>query len=212
MSDGISGFVEKIYEQYGKEYLSWFLAMCSSPRLIVEKTRAAKLNDSHSTYLLNVLILSIFIGATIGALIPNRPDFPLRVVVFLTVAILWGFLGLLVSWFCRLLGGTESTDMSMSLMMQDLAFAYVVSNFLTLIIVWMDVVYEPLGAFRKSQFFLAEPGAILFSVQFVTLFFLVPLTVAYAHGFRGYKWFLVGAFSALFSILFGFPVYAQHSC
>jgi hypothetical protein len=212
MIEAVTAFTEKLYERYGKVYASWLLAMLSAPSSVVAKTRDVLKEESHGEYIVTILTISIAFGVTVGALIPNRPEISSRAVVFIVVSLLWLFLSLLVHGFCRLVGGKEAAQMTISLMLQNLAFAYVASNFLTLLIIWCTISYPPVQRLLGDRALFHEPGGLLFSFQFLILLFLVPLTVSYAHGFRGFRWFGVALFSAAFAILFGFPVYAQHSC
>ena len=129
--------------------------------------------------------------------------------MFIVVSPLWIFLSLLVHFFCRLVGGKEASQLTVSLMIQNLAFVYVASNFLTLLSTWVLMSY---GYSRQTSAILHEPASLLFSLQFLLLLYFVPATVSYAHGFRGFTWMLVAIVSATFALLFGFPVYAQHGC
>lgn len=205
-------FLSKLYEKYGKEYAAWMLAMLTSPASIVARSEAARIGGNQGEYLLTVLTPSVFLGITLGALIPNRPPMQDRAVVFVVVSLLWAFLSLLVHFFCRLIGGKKDAQVTVSLMMQNLAFVYVASNFLTLLVTWVAMSYEPLQSLLAKREFFTDSGSILFSLQFMLLLYFVPATVSYAHGFRGFRWFMVAVFAATFAILFGFPVYAQHSC
>jgi len=212
MGDFLGGLGSKIYDKYGKEYAGWFMSMLTSPASIVSKSRQVRLDGTQGEYLLTVLATSIFLGATIGTMIPNRPPMQDRVVVFAVVSLLWLFLSLLVHFFCRMIGGKEEAQITVSLMTQNLAFVYVASNFLTLLITWVTLAYEPLRTDLEQRQFFKSPGDLLFVLQFLILLYLVPMTVSYAQGFRGFRWFMVAVFAACFAVLFGFPVFAQHSC
>ena len=94
--------------------------------------------------MVRIILISVLIGATIGALIPNRPELLGRVQIFVILSLLWLFLSLLVHLTCRLFGGKEGVGTTVTLMMQALAFAYVVSNFLTLLAAFAYKFYGPL--------------------------------------------------------------------
>jgi hypothetical protein len=212
MAGLLGGPVDKLVDRFGKPYATWLVNMLTSPSKIVEVTRQRKADGSQGEYLLTILLVSTLIGVAIGAIIPNRPPIQSRAIVFLVVSLLWFFLSLLVHGFCRLLGGKEDAQIGVSLMVQDLAFAYIASNFLTLLITWMALTYKPLFNVLSKTLLFSEPGGVLFSLQFLILLYLVPMTVSYAHGFRGLRWVMVAIFAGCFAVMFGFPVYAQHSC
>jgi hypothetical protein len=212
MIEAAAAFVASLFDKYGKLYLVWLISMLTNQAEVVAKTRNVIDEKSFGEYIVTILTISIFFGVTVGALIPGRPELLSRAIVFIVVSLLWLFLSLLVHSFCRILGGHESSQVTVSLMLQNLAFAYVASNFLTLLLTWLSMSYPPVQDLLEKRAFFNDPGSILFSLQFLILLFLVPMTVSYAHGFKGFKWFGVAVFSAVFAVLFGFPVYAQHGC
>jgi len=212
MADSLVDSAGKLLDRFGKPYGTWFLNMLASPSKAVEATREAQARGRLAEYLLIIFIVSTLIGVTIGAIIPGRPSIQSRAQVFVVVSLLWLFLSLLVHGFCRLLGGQEQARIGIPLMAQDLAFAYVASNFLTLLIVWVVASYPVLQGYAKDNPWLKEPAALLFTFQFLILLYMVPVTVAYAHGFKGWRWFMIAVMAGLFAVMFGYPVYAQHSC
>ena len=207
-----AGLAGRLDAKYRKEYTDWFLGMVARPAAIVEKSRLARESGKQTEYLLTILSVSVFLGVTLGALIPYRPAIQSRATVFVVVSFLWLFLSILVHFCCKLLGGKEDSQTTMSLMLQNLAFAYVVSNFLTLLGMWLLITYGNFDPGTNGDGVSVIPGTILFLIQFLVLFYLVPTTISYAHGFHGFKWFVVAVVAACFAVLFGFPVYAQHSC
>ncbi|HEY6873798.1 MAG TPA: hypothetical protein VI298_13830 [Geobacteraceae bacterium] len=211
MADADGSFVTLI-EKYGAEYLTWLMLMITSPGKIVIKTNDVKNSSRQSKYLLVIISVSIFIGATLGALIPNRPELKHRIEIFFVVSLLWLFLSFLVHYSCRLIGGKGNIQIGMSLMMQNLAFTYVASNFLTFTLLSVEGVYHPIMSFAHKFGILQTPGEILFGWQFLILLYLVPSTISYAHEFKGVRWFIVAVFSACFAIFFGYPVFALGGC
>jgi len=212
MANGDDGGLSGVLDKYGKGYATWLLAILSNPQSIVEKTREVNAKGDTAQYLLPVIIVSIFLGATLGALIPGRPPLQSRVVIFCIVSILWVFMSLLVHGICRVLGGKATMLTTLSLMIQDLAFVYVASNFLTLIVSWSAIVYKPIDNLLANRLVLSTPGTILFTLQFLLLLYLVPLTVSRAHEFKGYLLVLVALFAAVFAVSFGVPVFSMSGC
>lgn len=188
------------------EYLRWFVAVIAISPAIVQRTAEARLLNRHIPYLTRIVLISVLIGASLGALIPNRPPLIDRAEVFVVVALLWMFLSLLVHGVCRILGGREDAGLTMLLMMQALAFAYVASNFLTLLTFQIGKYYFP------NLLADLPPGYVLLSLQFVLLLYLVPTTVSRAHGFIGARWFLVAFSAAVLTVLIGLPVAMAGGC
>lgn len=207
--DGLFG---KLFDRYGKQYAAWFLGIITDPAGVVAKTRAAKDDGTLIDYLTPIFVISLLLGATVGALIANRPPIQDRIIILCVVTLLWVFLSLIVHCVCRLLGGKEDALMTLALMSQDLAFVYVASNFLTMLVTRLGSSYEPLGAALSAHLFYSSPGTILFTFQFLFLLALVPLTVSKAHGFVGYRWLVVALFAAVFTVFFGVPVFSMGGC
>jgi hypothetical protein len=194
------------------EYLRWLAAMLTQPDRIIRRTRSAAANDQYVGYMLRIVLASVLIGATLGALIPDRPPIIGRVQIFLILSLLWLFLSLLVHVTCRIFGGREGVGITVTLMMQALAFAYVASNFLTLLAVYLFKFYGPLVTDSVLDFKNVSPGVLILGLQFIVLLYLVPLTVSRAHGFGGAKWFLVALCAGLLTVLLGLPVAAMGGC
>ena len=95
----MSDFLSQFNEKYGKVYANWVLLMLTSPRSIVEKTRMMTSERKIGRILLTIVVSTVFIGITIGTLIPNRPAIASRAVVFLVLSLLWIFLSMLVHFF-----------------------------------------------------------------------------------------------------------------
>ncbi len=207
----MADFLSQINDRYLRTYLVWLFSMLTSPSDIIRKTRYVVTHKTYGEYLLIIIVITTMIGITIGSMIPNRPPIQSRAIVFAVVSLLWIFLSLLVHFFCKLLGGKEKTEITMVLMVQNLAFAYVASTFLTLNFVWSFNTYDvtPRDAVKEL---IENPKSMIFSFQFLLLLYFVPMTVSSAHGFKGIAWVAVAVFSAVFAVLLGFPVYAQGSC
>jgi hypothetical protein len=212
MANGEDGGFVEMLGKYGKDYATWLLAILTGPQGIVDKTRDINAKGETAQYLLPIVIVSIFIGATIGALIPGRPPLQSRATIFCVVSILWVFMSLLVHGVCRMFGGKATMLTTLSLMIQDLAFVYVASNFLTLILSSSAAMYQPIHILLADRLVLSSPGRILLSLQFLLLLYLVPLTVSRAHEFKGYTLILVALFAAVFAVSLGVPVLALGGC
>jgi hypothetical protein len=199
-------------EYHVAEYVRWMAAMVAQPDRVIRRTRSARANDQYLGYMARIILISVLIVATMGALIPNRPELLGRVQIFVILSLLWLFLSLLVHLTCRLFGGREGVGTTVTLMMQALAFAYVVSNFLTLLAAFAYKFYGPLIPDSVLDFKAYQPGVIILGLQFILLLYLVPLTVSRAHGFSGAKWFLVALCAGLLTVLLGLPVAATGGC
>ncbi len=189
-------------------YLRWFFAAMTNPTVLVARTAEAQALSRHIPYVVRIVLVSVAIGASLGVLIPARAPLINRIEVFIGVSLLWMFLSLLVHGVCRALGGRASADTTLLLMMQSLAFAYVASNFLT-------VLYFYGLKFYAADLYPPTPlvsGFVLLGLQFVILLFLVPATVSNAHGFTGVRWLFVALSAALFTLVIGLPVAIAGGC
>jgi hypothetical protein len=205
------GRLYQAIEFHVSEYLRWLAAMSVQPDRVIRRTQSAAINDQYLGYMTRIVLFSVLIGATIGAVIPDRPPIAGRIQIFVILSLLWLFLSLLVHGVCRLFGGREGVGTTVTLMMQSLAFAYVVSNFLALLAVYISRYYGAVvpGAILDI---IHHPGFVILALQFVLLLYLVPLTVSRAHGFSGARWVLVALCGAILTVVLGLPVAASGGC
>jgi hypothetical protein len=210
-SSTAGGRLYRAIEFHVSEYLRWLMAMAVQPDRVIRRTQSAGINDQYLIYMTRIVLFSVLIGATIGAVIPDRPPIVGRIQIFVILSLLWLFLSLLVHGVCRAFGGSEGVGTTVTLMMQSLAFAYVVSNFLALLAVYISRYYGPIvpGAIVNIK---RDPGLLILALQFVLLLYLVPLTVSRAHGFSGARWVLVALCGAILTLLLGLPVAASGGC
>ena len=73
-------------EYHVAEYLRWLSAMATQPDRVIRRTRSAGANDQYLSYMMRIVLISVLIGATLGALIPDRPAILGRVQIFLILS------------------------------------------------------------------------------------------------------------------------------
>jgi hypothetical protein len=204
---------------YASSYGEWFISVLTRPshtcafgQAWVSRNLSPDKSDERGKNLPAFLLISLFLGVTLGAVIPGRPPIQDRAVIAVVVTVLWVFLSLLIHGGCRIVGGKGKIQVTIAVMLQVLAVVYVVSNFLTLIIEAAAASYSPLHQMLASLWFGSKPGEILFVIQFKMLLIYVALSVSRAHGFKGFRMAFVALFSAGCAVLFGIPVFAMGGC
>ena len=181
------------------------IAFPSRPRVTVAGPR---LNPK----LLSFVLISIFVGSTINALIPGRkvgPDFGTTGVI---VVASWFFYSCLTHWVCLLLRGRGTFVQTLSVSLQLLAVLYVVSSFAAFI--WGTSVTVPqLGTSLASLGWVAEllvsdPVSMYFLVHFGLLAVYLPIAVKHVHGFGWLRQVILGMLAAVIT-LFGIASYVS---
>jgi hypothetical protein len=198
-------------------YGEWFTRALLSPKYIANQARVWNATDGKSaadskTRFYSVLVISAFIGATIGAVIPGRPPMHDRATVAVVVVLVWYFIGLLMHVIVRMLGGKGARGITVKVMMQLLALVYVISNVVCLVLTAVMGAIPTLATGVES-IGLTEPGTIIVLTQFVCLLVYLPLSIRRAHGFRGVvAGCVIALVGAGFATLLATGLVAQGSC
>jgi hypothetical protein len=200
-------------------YATWLGNSLQSPSYIARQSkewkpalraRAAEPGAAQDQFFV-VLIISAALGATLGGIIPGRPPLAERSTVAVVVILVWYFVSLILHFFIRLFRGSARLRVTVRLMMQLLALAYVASNFLALVTI--SIVSSMPGhehTFGTNGF---PPGFLIIGLQAVFLFLYLPLTVKRAHGFRGIVAGLaIGFLGAAITLLVAGTLAAQQHC
>lgn len=218
----------KLAVDYLSDYLATFVATLQRPGLRfrpmveaaatgVEKTQIASLagvparGTRLDPRLFSFVLLSIFIGSTINALIPGRrasPDFPTTAVVVLAT---WFFYSVLIHGLTRLVDKRGSFWETISVSLQVFAVLYVVSSFTALlwaaltslpqvrsIIFSLD--WSPLNTLSR------QPVLMYFIVQFILLAIYLPMALKYVHQLNRIEQILIGMFAVVI-VLIGYTIY-----
>jgi hypothetical protein len=130
-----------------------------------------------------VLIISIFVGATIGAIIPGRPPMKDRATVAVVVLLLWILVSVTVHAIIRVLGGKGSVGATLLAMLQVLALGYVLSNMLTLLVI---SALTSLTSDSPSDL-PVRPGTLLLGLQFVIALIYLPFSLHKVHGLAAFR-------------------------
>jgi len=176
-------------------YVDWLLNALLRPSYMgrqalkwsAESQPGAEHDGTLTLQLIPIVGISIFVGATIGAIIPNRPPMKDRATVEVVVVVLWIFVSLIVHGLIAAAGGRGTLRQTLWTMLQILALAYVVSNTLALFGV------SALVSVGKSASI--QPGSLIIALQFLLLLVYLPLSLREVHQ--------VGAAGAPASTLFG---------
>jgi hypothetical protein len=181
-------------------YASWLADVCLRPSAIVSTTQAATGGDEAAKdplrRIVSALLISAFLGGTIGAVIPGRPPLKDRLTTVVVVIIAWLVISVFTHIFTVLLRGKGSLAVTVGVMMQVLAFAYMTSNFLALLFL---SAMRALGAKDLSSLGLpglTSPGGLITVIQLLLLLVLIPRVLSYAHLLKGFG-VVVGFIGAL---------------
>jgi hypothetical protein len=194
-----------LIERYATDFLAWFLSLLTQPLKVGAEIYSAKQR-------LVFLVFCTLIGATVGSLIPGRPPINDRTTVAVTVVVLWTFTSVLIHVVCKILRGHGTLNNTILSMLQILAVAYVVSNFLTMLTTSAAALYPPAKA-ALASINLAEPGTLILSIQFVMLALYTPFVLTSVHRFQG---LIIGLLSGLMAagiaVLLATPVALAGHC
>lgn len=137
--------------------------------------------------LLSFVFISIFVGLTINALIPERKvgkDFVTTAVIVLAY---WLFFSCVTHWVCRLLRGRGTFVETLSVSLQLFAVLYVVSSFAAFIwgvLVAIPQLSTPIASLCPSaELLVKKPFFMYFIFQFVILAIYLPIALKHVHGF-----------------------------
>ena len=175
--------IKEVYDLVNKEafgFGQWFTRVVSHPRRVGDYA-AGHGRDPAAKRVPAFLLSCIICGAGLGLLIPNRPPIHDRMLIAFSVSAIWLFLSIIVHGICRALGGKGAYMATISAMLQLLAVIYVMSNFVTFLIVLLMKAYGAIGAKLASTSLYSTPGAILFSTQFLLILVYVPFALQGVH-------------------------------
>jgi hypothetical protein len=191
-------------DEYGTGFSDWAFGVLAHPFSVNERAESKGKR-------LSFLVLATLIGATLGSLIPGRPPIADRSTVAVTVVALWTFTSVMIHFVCRLFRGKGTLDATVLTMLQLLAVAYVISNFVTMLIT------SAAGAFSNVHAIVLrahlEPGEIILSIQFLLLLIYTPLLLKGVHKFSGLAMgIVIGFLAAGIAVLLALPVAASGKC
>ena len=219
----------KLAVEYLSDYLATFVATLQRPGLrfrpVIEATAATGIEKSQIASLAGVtargaqlnprlfsfVLLSIFIGSTLNALIPGRrasPDFSTTVVVVLAT---WFFYSALIHGLTRLVDKRGLFWETISVSLQVFAVLYVVSSFAALL--WAALTSPP--QVRSILFSLdwltlntlsRQPVLMYFLVHFILLAIYLPMALKYVHQLNRIEQFLIGMFAVVIALI-GYTIY-----
>lgn len=216
MGADLGGWLE-LARKEGVGYIDWLVKSLMRPRYIGEQAaewaaQKSADNPAAETHtvpapLVTILIISVFVGATVGSLIPDRPPMKDRATVAVVVVMLWLIISLIVHALTRLLRGQGTVTATVMTMSQLLALAYVVSNVFALFAVsGLHLFYS-----GKSS---VTPGEIILGLQFLILFVYMPFSLHRVHGVAAFGGLglMVTCLAAGIAVLLGTMTLAVGGC
>ena len=168
-------------------YAGWFTSALRRPGYMAERALEWQAEAVVNKEFLTILVLSAFVGATVGAVIPNRPPLQDRFTVAVVVVLAWLSVSCITHLFVRLLRAHGPVGVTVQAMMQVLALAYVLSAFVGLLVAGARAVVPMFDSWLEewADGIFGEPGAIIVSVQFVVIATYLPFVLGKAHGAKG---------------------------
>jgi hypothetical protein len=168
-------------------YAGWFTTALRRPTYMADKALEWQAEAFVNKEFLTLLVVSAFLGATIGAVIPERPPLEDRFTVAVIVVLTWLLISCVTHLAVRLLRAHRPLGVTVQAMMQVLALAYVLSAFAGLLVAGARMVAPPFDSWLEeaADGFFSEPGATIVFSQFVVIATYLPFVLGRAHGARG---------------------------
>lgn len=214
--------------QYLSEYSDAFVATLTRPSarfaplaasaettVVVSPSREDERKATRlSPKLFTFVVISIFLGTTVNALIPNRLEGPGFSESAVIIVLSWFAFSTMAHWLAKLLGGHGSYAQTLSVSLQLLAVIYVVSCFTALVaggLTRLPVVQQfAVWAGPSAEFVVSQPVTVYFVAQCLLMVIYLPLALRWVHGFGWFRQLVLGvlapvatAFSVLFFLGFG---------
>lgn len=185
----------ELAREEGGAYLDWLVNALLRPRYIGEqavkwtsrpsKKEGIRKSSEIPAPLLTILVMSVFVGATIGSIIPDRPPVKDRATVAVVVLMLWVLVSLIVHAIIRMLRGHGSVAATLMTMLQLLALAYVFSNVVALLTVSALQLVSHLST-STAVTLPIPPGEIILGTQLLMLFIYLPFSLHRVHGIAAF--------------------------
>ncbi len=178
--------------------------MPSSEQLI-EFRKTVETGSKLNPKLLSFVVISIFLGVTVNALIPNRKNGLDLASTTIIVLGCWFLYSTTLHWFCTLLKGKGSYLETLSISVQLLSVLYVLSSFLSfslsaiLQVPQINDLALKIGGF--SGFITLYPVTLFFLIQALLLTIYLPIAIRYVHHFGWFKQVLVAVLSIFGTLL-----------
>jgi hypothetical protein len=165
-------------------YASWFTSAVRSPRFMAHKAIEWQPEPVVNKEFLTILVVSAFVGATVGSVIPDRPPLKDRFTVAVIVVLAWLLVSSVTHAAVRVLHTHRPIGVTVQAMMQVLALAYVVSCFAGLLVSGVRASLPAFDSWMEDGDF-GSPGDVIVIVQFIAILFYLPLVLGAAHGGKG---------------------------
>lgn len=173
------------------------LSMATQEGIVVDSTvHPENAGSKLSPKLFSFMIISIFLGSTINALIPNRKEGPEFVTSAIIITLSWFTYSTTIHLLCKVLKGRGTYEETLSVSIQLFSVLYLVSSFAALMFAfivgqsqiqsWVDT------ARQEAAWLIRNPVYIYFFIQFTLLVIYLPFALQRVHRFSWTrKWALL---------------------
>lgn len=219
------GFVN----DYLSDYIAVFIGTLRKPTIVFEpstksaeeqqklivqyKERAYGVGAQINPKLFGFVLISIFIGSTLNALIPGKPAGPDIKTTFVVLFASWLAFSVALHLLCLLFQGKGTFLQELSICLQLLATLYVVSSFSAL--VWgivaslpqITATLPPLGS--VAELLVKEPAYMYFFIHFILLAIYLPIAIKHVHKFGWLRQLTVGILVPPVAAFFGIVLFIK---
>ena len=193
--------------EFASTYATWFAdTLTHASRSPIEFSRSARSKRNLPV----VLGISIFIGITLGSVIPGRPPMMERATVFVIILVLWVFYGIILHGLCLVMRGKATIGTTIVVMLQLLAIAYVISNFFTLLLSFAGKTFPIVHEFIEGR--AGGPGTIILVIQLILLCTYIPISLGGANHFNLVKRIVIAIVAPSCMYLLSFITFGQGGC
>jgi hypothetical protein len=201
------------------DFARWYWSVLSSPLNSGDAIRSDQLpgltDKQVIANLASFVLICILAGATIGAVIPNRPKLMDRATIAVIATLLWIFIGFLSHGFCKVLRGTGKVGQSISAVVQALAIVYPLSNFAVFLLSACNSAFPSLGAVWEAmdvQSPAAAPGGWIIFIQAAFMAAYLPMLFLRIHGFGLIRGIASSALAVGAASIFGLAIASTGGC
>lgn len=187
-----------------------FAASYSIPDAVLQDTAASRAPVKAEMFLF--VLISLVLGFTVNALIPNRktgPDLTTSVVIGVT---LWLGYACAVHVLCKIMRGRGTLSQTLSATLQIIAVTFVVSSVVAVVsgaVLNVGSTWLQLDSSSIAGSIAENPVVVYFATHWLLLTVYLPLALSGLHGFGWLRTLALG-FLPLFGLALGVAMYSQY--
>jgi len=157
-----------------------------SPNLVIPKNLSSPyVGPKINPKLFGFMLISIFIGTILNSVVFGQVSSDIFIRNTIVIITVWFLYSLVIFWLCKILRGQGSFADSISISLQLLAVAYVVSN--VILFLWemfiLPIIY-PTVSNEFLKMFIYDPVIFYYAVQFLFIVIYLPVTLKGIHNFN----------------------------